>query len=159
YHRGVRVVGGDFTRQLASDGTVSVFGTMHVGIDVDTTPRLTAEQGQAAIAAAVNGQARGGAPELVVLPLNDGYHLAYFGQATTDLEVLNVYVDASSGALLRRSSDFIKDVGLGKGTYGDNKKVSSTAVSGSFAADDKLRPASITTYDMKGSLSRANLIL
>src|SRR5262249_36969227 len=88
-----------------------------------------------------------------------GYHLAYFGQATTDLEALNVYVDASQGALLRRDSDFIKDVGLGKGAYGDSKKISTTAASGTFAADDKLRPASLTTYDMKGSPSRTNLIL
>src|SRR5262249_44965328 len=130
YHRGVRIVGGEVTRQLAADGTVSVFGTLHVDLDLDTTPRLSAEQARAAVASAVGGQPRDGTPELVVLPQSDGYHLAYFGQAATDAELWNVYVDAGSGALLRKSSDFRKDVGLGKGTYGDNKKISTTAMSG-----------------------------
>ncbi len=92
--------------------------------------------------------------ELVVLPLSDGYHLAYYGQALVGGEPINVYVDANSGALLQRYSEFISEIGTGTGAYGDTKKVSSTAASGAFLADDKLRPAEITTYDMKGNLSR-----
>src|SRR5207247_2099987 len=44
YHRGVRIIGGDLTRQIASDGTVSVFGMLHSGIDIDTAPRLSADE-------------------------------------------------------------------------------------------------------------------
>ena len=160
YYRFVPIVGSDITRQLARDGTVSIFGTLHTGIELNTTPALSVDDAEDAIRRSVNGRPREGSiPELVVLPLADGYHLAYFGQATTDVEVLNIFVDATNGVLLRQFSDFASDVGLGKGTYGDNKKISTTAAAGTFVADDKLRPAAITTYDMKGDLVRTQAVL
>ena len=158
YHHGVRIVGGDVTRQIAGDGTVSLFGNIHSGLELDVVPRLSAALGREAIARAVAGEPYGDA-ELVVLPLSDGYHLAYAGQATTALEIVNVFVDADTGAPLQQYSDFISDVGKGKGTYGDDKKVSTKAVSGTFVADDGLRPGAITTYDMKGNLPRTIDIL
>ena len=160
FHRGVRIVGGDVARQSGSDGTVSVFGMIHSGLDIDVDPALPAERGREAIASAVSGRWFGGdAPELVVLPLPDGYHLAYGGQAIAGLEILTVYVDANSGRLLQQYSDFQREIGTGKGTYGDDKKVSARAASGTFLADDPMRPAAITTYDMKGSLARTTAIL
>ena len=159
FHRGVRIVGGDVTRQTGADGTVSLFGMLHSGVDVDVDPALSADRARDAIAAAVNGRWFGGDPELVVLPLPDGYHLAYGGQAVAGLEIVNVYVDAKSGALLQQYSDFMREIGTGKGAYGDDKKVSARAASGTFLADDPMRPAPITTYDMKGSLARTTAIL
>src|SRR5205823_1212617 len=79
FHRGVRIVGGDVARQSGSDGTVSVFGMIHSGLDIDVDPALSAERARAA--------------------------------------------------------------------------------SGTFLADDPMRPAAITTYDMKGSLARTTAIL
>jgi bacillolysin len=154
YARGVRVVGGDLTRQTAPDGTVSVFGTLHADLRLDLTPKLSSEEARAAMARAAGGEPSGPMPELVVLPLPDGYHLAYFGQAFTGVELMNIYVDAASGALLQQCSDFNKEVGHGRGTYGDDKKVSARSISGTFVTDDPLRPAAITTYDMKGNLPR-----
>jgi len=159
YYRGVRIAGGDLTRQLANDGTVSLFGTIHAAVDVDVTPKLSVEEARLAINGAAGGRSFGADVELVVLPLSDGYHLAYFGQAVTDLDIVNVYVDASSGAPLRQYSDFIQEVGAGTGTYGDSKKVSTTPVAGSFVADDKLRPTEITTFDAKGNFARAQAII
>jgi Zn-dependent metalloprotease len=159
YHRGVRIVGGDVTRQSAANGTVSVFGMLHSGVDIDVDPALSLEQARQAIAAAVSGRWMGdGDPELVVLPLSDGYHLAYGGRAATALDVRTVYVDARSGARLQDYSEFTNEVGTGKGAYGDDKKVSARASSGTFLADDPLRPAAITTYDMKGNLARTMAI-
>ncbi|HEV8211692.1 MAG TPA: M4 family metallopeptidase [Vicinamibacterales bacterium] len=154
YLRGVRIVGGDITRQSAPDGTVSVFGTLHTDVALDLTPTLSADAGRTAIAAAVAGEATGPAAELVVLPLSDGYHLAYRGQALVGFEIVNVYVDANTGILLQQFSDFLSEVGKGTGAYGDVKKVSAKSVSGTFVADDPLRPATVTTYDMKGNLAR-----
>jgi hypothetical protein len=37
-----------------------------------------------------------------VLPLSDGYHLAYRGQTIKGIELVNVFVDANTGALLQR---------------------------------------------------------
>ena len=159
YYHGVRIAGGDLTRQLANDGAVSIFGTMHTAIDLSVTPNLSTDGARLAINSAVGGQAFGADPELVVLPLSDGYHLAYFGKAVTDLEIVNVFIDADSGALLRQYSDFLSEVGAGTGTYGDNKKVSTTAVAGSFIADDKLRPTEITTFDAKGNFARAQALI
>jgi len=159
YHRGVRIVDGDLTRQTAPDGTVSIFGMLHTGLDLDTAARLSPDGARAAIAKAVNGEARADEPELVVLPLPDGYHLAYYGQAFDGVEIFNVFVDADSGAVLRQASDFLTDVGHGRGTYGDDKKVSAKAQSGTFLADDPLRPSAITTYDMKGDFTRTTNVL
>jgi Zn-dependent metalloprotease len=159
YVRGVRIAGGDLTRQAANDGTVSIFGLVHDAVDIDTTPLLSASAARAAIGVALAGEPSGADPELVVLPMSDGYHLAYFGQALVDVEVFNAYIDANTGALLKRFSDFDTDVGTGIGTYGDQKKISVKPSSGAFIADDGLRPAAITTYDMKGNLNRTVSIL
>jgi len=158
YSRGVRIFGGDITRQLASDGTVSLFGLLHADPQIDVTPRLSADAARGAIARAVSGEPFGDA-ELLILPLSDGYHLAYYGQATTDLEIFNVFVDATSGAVLRQYSDFRTEIGTGKGAYGDDKKVSARAAGGTFVADDPMRPSAITTYDMQGNLTRLTGIL
>src|SRR5262245_17205038 len=157
--RGVRIVGGDLTRQTADDGTVSVLGMLHSNVDLDLTPALSREDARAAIDRAVSGEAFGDAPELVVLPLSDGYHLAYYGQSVAGHETLHVYVDAKSGALLQQYSDYLREIGSGRGTYGDNKKVSTKPMSGAFVTDDPMRPSAITTYDMKGNLTRTLAIL
>ncbi|MBI3490386.1 MAG: M4 family metallopeptidase [Acidobacteria bacterium] len=159
YYRGVRIFGGDIARQISTNGTVSIFGIVHAGIDLDVSARIAAESADQAIARAVSGQAVDGSPELGILPLSDGYHLAYRGRALRGQEPTIVYIDANTGALLQSYSEFIYEVGIGKGTFGDNRKLSTTSVSGTFVADDQLRPAEITTYDMKGNLSRAQAVL
>jgi thermolysin len=159
YVGGVRIVGGDLRRQTASDGTVSLFGTLHTDLTLNLTPRLTGDAVLAAIAGAAGGEATGPTPELVVLPLSDGYHLAYRGQAIAGLQIMNVFIDANTGGLLQQYSDFISDVGKGTGAYGDVKKVSAKATSGTFVSEDVLRPTDITTYDMKGNLTRLLSIL
>jgi len=159
YLRGVRIIGGDLTRQIAPDGTVSVFGMLHGDVDLDVTPALSVERAREAIGRAVSGDAFGADPELVVLPMSDGYHLAFFGQATAGVEIVDVFVNATSGDLLRQYSDFQREVGHGVGTYGDDKKVSAKAIAGAFVATDVLRPVDITTYDMKGNFSRTTDIL
>lgn len=159
YHRGVRIVGGDLTRQIAADGTVSLFGVFHQGVDLDTDARLSGEDARSAIAKAGGGEFFGDDAELVVLPLSEGYHLAYYGQAFDGLEIVDVFVNANSGELLRTYSDFVSEVGKGKGTYGDDKKVSAKSLSGTFVTDDPMRPSAITTYDMKGNFSRTTNIL
>jgi Zn-dependent metalloprotease len=159
YFHGVRIAGGDLTRQLARDGTVSIFGTMHTAIDLDVSPTLTVEDARTAINTAAGGRTFGADPELVVLPLSDGYHLAYFGRTATDVDIVNVFVDANSGTPLQQYSDFNTEIGAGTGIYGDNKKISSTAAAGTYLADDKARPTEITTFDSKGDLNRALSIL
>jgi thermolysin len=158
YVRGVRVVGGDVTRQSAPDGTVSLFGMIHEGVDLSITPQLTSAEARAALGTAGAGTPRGD-PELVILPLSDGYHLSYYSQVMTPIEIINVYVDAASGAALRVNSEFETEVGSGKGAYGDDKKIATKPGAGGFIADDSLRPGAITTYDMRGNFDRTELLL
>jgi Zn-dependent metalloprotease len=159
FFRGIRIVGGDLTRQTALDGTVSLFGTIHTALNLDTTPGYSIDDAAQRIATAAGGVSIGAVPELVILPLSDGYHLAYMGDAFTGTEQLHVVLDAKSGEVLQKYSAFQNEVGTGTGAYGDPKKVSSTASGGAFVADDKLRPAEITTYDAHGNLARATQLL
>jgi len=158
YIRGVRIFGGDLTRQTASDLTVSLFGMIHSGIDIDTTPRLTPEAARTSIGGAGGGTPIGD-PELVVLPLSDGYHLAYYGRVAAPLDQVSVFVDAGSGAVLRQYSEFISEIVAGKGIYGDDKKVSASTSGGARVASDTMRPGPITTYDMKGDFARMTNVL
>ena len=49
--------------------------------------------------------------------------------------------------------------GPAKGAARDDKKGGAKPRSRTFVADDPLRPAALTTYDMKGNLTRTTAIL
>src|SRR6185436_142682 len=55
YVRGVRIAGGDITRQTATDGTVSLFGLLHGDLALSVTPGLSRDEAAAAIARAAGG--------------------------------------------------------------------------------------------------------
>src|SRR5437667_12081427 len=52
YIHGIRIVGGDLTRQSGPDGTLSVFGLLHAGVELDVTPGLSSDRARTAIASA-----------------------------------------------------------------------------------------------------------
>src|SRR5437773_6091115 len=60
YYKGVRVFGGDVARQSERGVTVSLFGTIYEGIDIDTNPRLSAEEARDAIEQAAGSRMRPG---------------------------------------------------------------------------------------------------
>ena len=96
--------------------------------------------------------------ELVVLRLLSGEHrLAYTSVASSNNQVDRVFVDAVTGAELLRYSSIHRQesVGTGRGTIGDTKKMSVLRQGGTFVADDQLRPPVLTTFDLRGNLSRA----
>ncbi len=160
-HRGVPVFGGELVRQTGPSGeTVSVFGTLYEGIEVDPTPLLS----RAGVEALV-GQ-RGlvpfgseGAPELTVLPLDTGgysltYRLRVVPRGSARIQML--FLDARTGEVILEYSDLKTQsaVGSGTGVLNDAKKISTSSGAGGFVADDRLRPPAIFTYDFKGALSR-----
>src|SRR5262245_28612737 len=49
FYRGVRVYGGDIARQTDRGLTISIFGTIYEGIDLDVTPALSIEAVKAVI--------------------------------------------------------------------------------------------------------------
>ena len=157
YHRGVRVFGGDISRQIDGQGVVlSMFGNLYGDIAISPDPKLDA----AAARTRVNGlaaveQAPGIEPELVILPIDDGavFRLAWRMRAVTDrADIVQFFVDAQSGELLLQYSDRQTQSAVGRatGVLGDSKKISVSSSGGSFAARDLLRPPLVETDDMKG---------
>jgi thermolysin len=163
-HRGVPVFGGELTRQSDASGTLTVFGTLYEGIDVDVVPRLGPGDAEARLAARGGRPfgARGG-PELVVLPLEGGgYHLAYRIRAFFEesLDVRQSFLDAATGELLREYGDIQTQVaGTGTGVLGDQKKISVATGGSGFTTSDRLRPPAISSYDFRFNLNRLILFL
>ena len=159
-HRGVRVYGGQIVRQSDGDRTVSVFGTVYEGIEVDARPGLTADQAVAVIerlSGADLGPSR--IPQLVVFPREDGgYVLAYIERVFAEATLTRYFIDARTGELVARRSELQHQQavsGTGTGVQGDQKKMSvRTATGGGFLADDVFRPPSMVTFDMRGNLTR-----
>jgi thermolysin len=71
---------------------------------------------------------------------------------TAQLDVVQYFLDAVSGEVLRQYSDrqSQSSVGRATGVLGDSKKISVSAATGSFTARDLLRPPLVQTDDMKG---------
>jgi thermolysin len=157
HYKGVRVYGADVARQIADGQTASIFGVLYDGIDIDTAPALTAEEAKETIEK-LSGAALGHSrlPELVILPMEEGFALAYRGRAFSARGLRLYFIDARTGALLLELNDLKTQtaVGRGRGVLGDEKKISVRPQSGTFQAWDELRPPDVRSYDMRGNLGR-----
>jgi thermolysin len=160
YHRGVRVFGGELVRQADRGQTVSVFGAVYAGINIDVEPALGPSDA-AAVIEGKTGAASSAIPELVVLPRDEGgYVLAYRVRVATASDLVVYFVDAHTGGIALQYSDLETAIGTGQGVRGDTKKVSTTLrSSGTYQAIDGMRPPAIFTYDLKGDMSRTLLYL
>ena len=158
---GISVHGGGITRQLDRGMTVSLFGTMHQGIDLDTTPQVSAAAASAEIARLASaGPATDQPPTLVILPtLDNRYVLAYWA---TMRNLRTYFLDAHSGAIVHEESvvdEQQQAVGIGRGIQGQQKKVSASLSGGRFEAYDRLRPAEIVTLDLRHNEARADSLI
>ena len=157
-YRGVRVFGGDLTRQIDRGVTVSIFGGLYHGIEIDVTPGLSTEEATATIEKLTGTRANPrSTPELVVLPRDEGgYALAYRMSIRTRDDVTMYFIDARTGAELLKFSDLQRQsaVGSATGVLGDTKKISVQPSAGTFVAQDELRPPPLRTFDMRGDIDR-----
>lgn len=162
FHRGVPVHGGGLTLQRAGGVTVSVLGTLHRDINLDTAPKLSAAS---AIARAIDlagvRPVAGASPTLTVLPSPLGGHALAWRLVMRDMNAW--FIDAMTGAPAWRES-LVSDqgiaVGSGLGAFGQRRKISVTSVArgitgGGFETRDQLRGAEIVTLDMRGVSERA----
>ena len=157
YYRGVRVFGADIARSLDDQGIVhSVFGNVYSGIDLSVDPKLTAEEIRARVSdLTAYDQDEANEPELVILPAEGAgaYMLAWrMRAATAQADIVQYFLDASTGDVLLQYSDRQTQSAVGRatGVLGDSKKISVTNSGGTFTARDLLRPPVIETEDMKG---------
>lgn len=155
-HGGVPVYGGELVRQTDGDTVVSVFGTLYDGIDVDPRPALTPDQAADAVeklSGAELGPSR--VPQLVVLPLEDGrFALTYTVRVFEGASLSRYFVDARTGALVRKRDELMQQAssGTGTGVAGDRKKMSVLRNGPNYLASDALRPPDLITFDLKGNL-------
>lgn len=156
YYRGLRVVGAGLRRQLEGDTVRSVFGEVLAPLELEVTPALSADEAGVIAATRTGGRLRA-TPELVIWTSPTGtVQLAFEAVTAGGGDVHQTFVDALGGGVLtsRGSRRHQTAVGSGLGVLGDRKKVSTTSRSGWFYADDRLRPPSLVTYDLRGDLGR-----
>lgn len=157
YH-GIPVWGGDVTRQTERGLTVSVFGSLYQGVDAPYQPQLLPHEARDIIARLSGAEMGTTLPDLLVLPLDGGgFALTYRDQAISLDEASVYFIDAMNGSL-RLKYNLLENqsaVVQGRGVLGDTKKVSVRSLSGTFMADDQLRPPALQTYDMRGNLTAA----
>ena len=154
-YQGIPVWGADVARQTEAGVTVSVFGQLYGDITIPIEPTLQPEQARDIIARLSGVDLAGRVPQLVVLPLEGGgYALTYRDQAINDVDASVFFIDATDGSLRLRYNLFQNQSAIvqGVGVLGEAEKVSVHAISGTYTADDQLRPPSLLTFDMRGSL-------
>ena len=157
YFLGIPVHGGGVSRQVDGGGvTVSLFGTLHDGIDVDARPVLSGRDVAARLDQMHGGTlVSGGEPFLLVLPRPDGsYALAY-------RVVMNdgyfYFADARDGRLLYRAPGIRSQSAAGVGTdfQGNRRKLSTSRTERGFEAYDRMRPAELVTLDVRFNILRS----
>jgi thermolysin len=150
YHEGVRVFGGQLVWQKEGERVLSVTGKIYDGIDVGTRPALSPDEAARRALEGAPSARVVGRIELVILPLAERHALAYYFRLRGPERLDAVFVDAGSGATLLKYDDRRSQsvVGLGIGTWSDEKKMSVQAAAGTNRAVDELRPFGIRTYDV-----------
>ena len=160
FHEGVPVHRGGLSRQLAGGVTVSVFGTLHQGIDVDTTPLVPADDARTLIAQQTGvGPATGEPPSLVVVHTLRGDYVLAWRLPMADRQTY--FLDAHGGRIVHEESNVLEQsasVGVGTGIQGQRKKLSTSSAGGQYHAHDRLRPAETVTLDMRHDKERVDLL-
>ena len=156
HYAGIPVHGGGVSRQLDAAGvTVSLFGTLHQGIDVNITPALSGAEVAALLEAMHGGEVvAGGQPALGILPLPDGSYALAYHIAMSDGYFY--FAAAADGRLLRRLNAVKEQaaVGAGSGSQGNQRKLSTTQEDGRFQTHDRMRPAEVVTLDVRFNFQR-----
>ena len=161
YHAGVAVHGGGVSRQLDAAGvTISLFGTLYQGIDVNVTPALSGAE-VAALLEEMHGAevVAAGQPSLVILPGLEGSYTLTYLIAMSDRRFH--FADADDGHIVH-SVDAVRSqaaVGEGTGVKGDLKKLSTNSTGSRFEAHDMLRPAEIVTLDAQRDDDRVDHLI
>ena len=157
-HRGVPVFGGQLVWQKEGGEVLSVTGKIFPDIDIDPEPRLSLDEASSIALALGDGSRVVGRPELTVLPLEGRYALTYRLHVRGAATLRAIFVDAHDGGVVLSYDDLHTQaqVGLGVGTWSDEKKMTVQEAAGTFRAVDTVRPYGIRTYDVGFDFARWN---
>jgi thermolysin len=93
-----------------------------------------------------------------MLPLDGGgYALAWHCESRSGTDVPVSFTDARTGGLLLEWSDLKTQApaGRGRGVLGDEKALAVSPQAGAWLALDRSRPSTITTFDLRGDVTRS----
>ena len=157
YYQGIPVWGAEVVRDSDGGVPVSIFGDVSAQLDLDTQPALTVDAATKVFLSSAAAATLLRPVSLVVFRQRAQPRLAYTTVVSSRNAVNHVFIDARSGAeLLRYASIQTQEaVGTGRGAIGDTKKLSVLRQAGAYVADDQLRPPVLTTFDLRGNLTRA----
>ncbi|MET0215239.1 MAG: M4 family metallopeptidase [Vicinamibacterales bacterium] len=157
YYQGIPVWGAEVVRDSDGGVPVSIFGDVSAQFELDTQPALTVDAATKVFLSSAASATLLRPVNLVVLRQGAQPRLAYTTVVSGGNTVNHVFIDARSGAeLLRYDSIQTQEaVGTGRGVIGDTKKLSVLRLAGTYVADDQLRPPVLTTFDLRGNLTRA----
>jgi Zn-dependent metalloprotease len=150
YYQGVRVFGAQLIRHSKNGDLYFINGRRYEDIRISAVPGIDA--GQAAAAALAHlGDGEYSmleAPELVVYPTQKDYLLAWMVRHASDDKLMVSFVDAATGRVVFKYNDIQTEsnqIGVGRGTFGDTKKLSTVLTNNLYYLVDKMRPSTITT--------------
>lgn len=153
FAKGLQVWGAQLLRHRLNGQVYLVNGELHSAVDVDVTPTVSPEQAaRMARTGLVDPAFRlAGSAELFVFPAADGYHPAYRIAYAKFGSRIVTFVDAKTGGILFRFEELQTSaaIGIGTGVLGDTKKMSTDLENGTYYAIDLMRPAQITTGDIR----------
>ena len=99
-----------------ADAIVSVTGRLYEGLDIDAPRRSQPQRANdIAVAAAPPGAQIRGETTLGILPVEDGYRLAYRMTVLSDWTIRDVYVDAQSGTIVLSINGIHSQAAIGQG--------------------------------------------
>ena len=158
-HEGVPVYGAGVSRQQAGGATVSLLGAIETGIEVDPRPRFqSAEALERLEHQAGVGALSSALPELVIVQIPSGRYVLAYRATMRDLRTY--FLDARSGLVAHDVSAMREQsVGAGNGIQGQQKKLSTSRVGGTYQSYDRLRPAEIITLDLRYDFERVWALL
>ncbi len=162
FYEGLPVFGSQVVRQMDGRSVISVTGRLYEGVELNAAPSISPQRANdIAVAAAPPGAQIPGETTLGIVPVEDGYRLAYRMTVRSDWTIREVYVDAQSGTIVRSINGIHSQgaIGQGTGVFGVMRKLSTNQTTATYQAADRLRPALGFTLLFPGTPGRLNLFL
>lgn len=152
FYQGIKVWGAQLIRHQKDGITYCINGRYYQDIEIPVIPEIRGEEAVdiAESDLAQNNFRLEGEPELVVFPTEEKYYLAYKIILTKFDSQMIYFINAWTGEVVFKYNNVQTDatIGIGSGTLGDQKKMSTEFKENQYWAVDILRPALLVTADM-----------